>query len=86
MKIVYSIRNILWYRRFRNLPCRSINHVTGELGCASDTRLALTELLLGSVGLRVSEDSHELDGIYLTAIQKSAIAKVEVFGYHAGLG
>jgi len=83
-KLLYSIRN-LWYWKPRCLTTKECTYCC-HVGI-DDPRRALTELLLISVGLRViNEDSGELDGVYLTNIQREAIGQAKERGYYAGLG
>ena len=80
-KLLYSIRNFLWYRRVRSISIWDCARI--KLMVMDAPRRAATELLLLTHGLRIA-DSNTLDGIYLTRIQELVVSIAEEQGYAAG--
>ena len=75
--IKYSILNFFWYYTIRQVD-------TDDLINSKDFRRALTNAMLNSVGLMISDDGIPRF-VYLSNIQKKSIKNASNFGYKVGL-
>ena len=85
--VYYTPRNLLYYRRSREVaPARILHIVDAREG--GDMKRRITSIVLAAVGLRVIDDPADEVPRYvpLSRVQKEWVAKVGAFGYRAGLG
>lgn len=84
----YTVKNLIYYRKERlDIPVY-IDSLESAYGSnAVESRRILTNIMLGSVGLKVIDSIEESIPWYipLSKIQKSWIDKVSKFGYMVGL-
>ena len=73
----YNFLNFFWYYKVRNVDIPDFKK------CA-DIRLSITNVMLNSVGLMVSDDSIPWY-VYLSNIQKKSIGMAAQYGYKASL-
>ncbi len=96
--IVFSLRNLIFHRVLRHDPSMAQRFLSelralaksseaqGE-AALTPTRDLLTQFLLASVGLQIAKEPEQRipRGVWLTALQRETIKKVNHYGYHAGL-
>jgi hypothetical protein len=83
----FSILNACRYRQLRELPPTLLTHIE-RFDNIDDGHRIVTEALLYSAGLRLTDGTEPrvVRWVWLSAIQRSVIGKVEQYGYRVEVG